>query len=79
MPIKTAAIIFAMGILVSCASNDPGASGPNMALACQTTSCACVGKSESFMRKAKTTKVLWRVNGDAHCPKGFTLEKATKK
>jgi len=79
MSIKAAAMMFATGILVACASDDPGAGAPNMALACQTTSCACVGERESVLRKAKTTDVLWRTNGDAYCPKGFTLENSAKK
>ena len=78
MPIKAVAMMFGMGVLAACASGDPGASAPNMALACQTTFCACVGKSDSFLRKAKTTEVLWRLNGDAYCPTEFTLEKVKK-
>jgi hypothetical protein len=79
MPFKPAAIMLVTGFLVACASDEPGASGPNMALACQTTNCACVGETESLFRKAKTADVLWRANGDAYCPKGFALEKIKRK
>lgn len=79
MPFKAAAMMLAMGILAACAGKDSGAGGPDMALACQTTSCACVGESGSLLSKAKTTEVLWRTNGDAYCPKDFTLEKSAKK
>jgi hypothetical protein len=79
MPAKATLIALAMGILAACASEDPGASPENMALACQTMSCACVAQEKSLLRKAKTTDILWKTNGDAYCPKDFVLEKAAKK
>ena len=79
MPVKTTLIALAMGVLAACASEDPGASPENMALACQTMSCACVTEDKSLLRKDKTTEILWRTNGDAYCPKGFALEKSAKK
>jgi hypothetical protein len=78
MPIKAAIAVLAMLMIASCAGDDPGKGAANMALACQTTPCKCVSEDSSLLRKAKTTEILWKSNGDAHCPKGFNLEKAAK-
>lgn len=79
MGIKTVIVALAMGTLAACARTDPAENAANMALACQTANCACVGQDKSLIRKDKTTAVLWKTNGDAYCPKGFDLEKSAKK
>ncbi len=76
---KAMIVALAMGALAACAGDDPGANAGKMALACQTATCACVSEKKSMLRKDKTTDVLWKANGDAHCPKGFALEKVVKK
>ena len=78
MPIKAAAVVLAAWMIVSCASDDPGKSAANMAVACQTTICKCVSEIKSLLRRDKTADALWKSNGDAFCPKGFNLEKAAK-
>mgnify|MGYP005675178091 CR=1 FL=1 len=76
---KAMAMALAIGTLAACAGEDPVANAEKMALACQTATCACVAENQSMLRKDKTTDVLWKANGDAHCPKGFALEKVIKK
>lgn len=77
MAIKVVFITLALVILAACSGQKPGAA--NMALACQTTPCACVSENKSLLRKDKIVDVLWKINGDAFCPKGFALEKTAEK
>jgi hypothetical protein len=76
---KSPFIVVAMGILAACANAGNGTKAARMALACQTTDCACVSESKSLLRKDRTTDVLWQKNGDAYCPTGFALEKVVEK
>ncbi len=51
---------------------------PSMALACQITKCVCTTTNWSFMAKDEPAPVLWRLNGDAYCPDGHVLRRATE-
>lgn len=48
------------------------------ALACQTAACSCIGQQSSIFVKPEERPPLWRPNGDAYCPEGFTLKRTEK-
>ena len=51
---------------------------PSLALACQITKCVCTPQNWSFPTKNEPAPVLWRQNGDAHCPDSHVLRRATE-
>ena len=59
----------------ACASEEapPG----EAALACQFTKCVCVQSRHGLFDKPERALVLWTDNGDAYCPEGFDLRRAT--
>ncbi len=63
-----------LAFLAACASKTSALEGtPRLAEACQLRSCACVGSAIFFLGARERTEVLWRRNGEAHCPDGFKL------
>tara|TARA_E500000331_G_scaffold288212_1_gene283562 strand:+ start:223 stop:504 length:282 start_codon:yes stop_codon:yes gene_type:complete len=73
---NAAGAIMATAFLYSCGSSsitpkDP----PQMHLACQTVECECRGKRADIFSDRQVTDIVWQRNGDATCPKGFTLKR----
>ena len=74
---RAAGVILAAALLASCgSSSDTPKLPPQLHLACQTVKCDCRALSTSLFTQGETTEVIWRQNGDAACPPGFTLERA---
>jgi len=73
---RIAAALFAVTLLASCGSSAPKAV-PQLHLACQTVECECRSVKTSLFDDRETAEILWRLNGDASCPKGFVLERVT--
>ena len=48
---------------------------PQLHLACQTVECECLGQRKDLFSDRRTTEIIWRLNGDATCPPGYTLER----
>ena len=73
---RHAGVVFAYAILASCGtfSSDPDAV-PQLHLACQTVECECRDEKTALFTDRKITEIVWRLNGDATCPKGFVLER----
>lgn len=46
---------------------------PNLALACQVRPCECIPAKPAVFSNPKPKDVLWRLNGDAYCPKDHVL------
>ena len=58
--------------LAGCTGTKAG--DPDLALACELRTCACLAENASiFATKRETTDILWRDNGEAYCPEGFVL------
>jgi len=74
--VRVTASLFAVALLVSCGSSGPKAV-PQLHLACQTVECECRGEKTPLFGDRETTEILWRLNGDASCPKGFVLERVS--
>ncbi len=60
-----------LALASACAQNDE--TKQNLALKCQVTSCACIPESPGLFVTVEPGPVLWRQNGDAHCPEGQVL------
>ncbi len=45
--------------------------------ACQILSCVCAARDTPFWQEPSTTPILWKENGDASCPEGYELRKAS--
>ena len=73
-PIRHAGVVLACAILASCGSSGPDAV-PQLHLACQTVECECRDEKTALFTDRKITDIVWRLNGDATCPKGFLLER----
>jgi hypothetical protein len=73
---RPAALLFAGALLVSCGSRGPDAV-PQLHLACQTVECECRGEKTPLFGDREITEIVWRLNGDASCPKGFLLERVS--
>lgn len=67
-------VIFAAAIVASCGGGSDS-SVPQLHLACQTVECECRDEKTALFKDRKTTEIVWRLNGDATCPKGFLLER----
>lgn len=77
-PARHAGVVLAGFLLVSCGSSsviDTSDAVPQLHLACQTVECECRDEKTALFRDRKTTEIVWRLNGDATCPKGFLLER----
>ncbi len=51
---------------------------PGMELKCQMTECVCVPTQAAFpaLPGSNAVPVLWKENGDAHCPPDHVLREA---
>jgi len=74
--IHIAVSLFAVAVLAACGSSGPKVV-PQLHLTCQTVECECRGEKTSLFSDRETTEILWRLNGDASCPKGFVLERVS--
>jgi hypothetical protein len=72
---RPAGVILATALLTSCSSSETPKSPPQLHLACQTVECDCRAPKTSLFSPGEKTEVIWRQNGDAACPPGFTLER----
>jgi len=73
-----AACLMAMVVLLAaCARDRTELKEP--ALACQTMKCVCVQPDSEMLDAPEKALVLWAENGDAYCPDGFELRRATPK
>lgn len=76
IPARPAGVILATTLLASCGSGSAIPKGPpQLHLACQTVECECRGERNSIFAERETAEIVWRQNGDATCPPGFTLER----
>jgi hypothetical protein len=74
---RHAGVILATALVASCgSSSDTPKAPPQLHLACQTVACDCRAPKTSLFSDAETVEIIWRKNGDAACPAGFTLERA---
>ena len=76
-PMATACLVAMVVLLVACARDDTELKEP--ALACQTIKCVCVEPDSELLEAPEKALVLWAENGDAYCPEGFELHRATPK
>ena len=75
---RHAGVVFTCFILASCGIAGIGGGPdvvPQLHLACQTVECECRDEKTSLFSDRKITEIVWRLNGDATCPKGFVLER----
>ena len=73
---RVAGVFLTAAALTACGGGSDTAKGPpQLHLACQTVECECRGNRENVFSDRKTTEIVWRLNGDATCPAGFTLER----
>lgn len=73
-------VVFATFLLASCGSSsvlNTSDAVPQLHLACQTVECECRDEKTALFKDRETTEIVWRLNGDATCPKGFVLERVT--
>jgi hypothetical protein len=65
-------LLLAVPALYGCIGSEVRRSDDRLAGACQVRRCLCGPEGwSSFM--ASGVEVLWRENGDAYCPEGYTL------
>jgi len=76
-PMATACLVAMVVLLAACARDDTELKDP--ALACQTMKCVCVEPDSELLEAPEKALVLWAENGDAYCPEGFELRRATPK
>lgn len=72
--IRCTGFVFAAAIVASCGSGSES-NVPQLHLACQTVECECRAEKTEFLKDRETTEIVWRLNGDATCPRGFLLER----
>lgn len=73
---SAAGLLLSGALLASCGSSSGSPDAvPQLHLACQTVECECREEKTSVFSDRKTTDIVWRLNGDATCPKGFLLER----
>lgn len=51
---------------------------PALALACQTTTCACMPAQPSYPVAGDPAPVQWKSNGDAYCEDGYVLRQVNR-
>ena len=80
--------IFGISTVLICASialsacsreNVNTANSAALSLACQTIKCKCLTAKDNAFGGLKSAKILWRPNGDATCPVGYSLQKSQRK
>lgn len=62
----------AAAVLLAACTQTPDRT-PDLARTCQVRECTCTETTRSLFGAPRTADVLWRENGDAHCPPGFAL------
>ncbi len=72
---RYALLVVTGAALASCGGSNIAKGPPQLHLACQTVECECRDADTELFTDRKKTDIVWRINGDATCPKGFVLER----
>lgn len=71
--------LMAAALLSACSKTGVAPKIPlQMHLACQTIDCRCLGERPNVFSDRKIANIVWQLNGDATCPKGFSLERVRR-